>query len=299
MTIIVPEGETLNFGDIRAELDTLLEAVSNTLEREWPHGYGAVDSPAIVIGHYRVCLIAFKTLRYFCADTPAVEPNRWPEFVVSAPPLVRSMLDALANIVYIFENLAARTVELAKRGWKEDHERAERYRARYGNDAAWTAYFAELAAEEPRVRELLAIEHAEMQQLRRWPSLGKMISATDRDRLGDDSRREFLTYLNDLFYREFSEDAHLSPPGLYRRSDVLLVERRLWTNRQREAVADKRTHALMTAMGLMFAISAEFSHDLRLGLNERIVRLWTRVNFYSSILKELYEQRYSTLLVAP
>lgn len=299
----IDPSKQVDFGEFKEELHNVLLSVSNKTEREWPTTVGAPQSHLIVLGHFRISITAYETLRYFSAELPRNDAARKPEFVVSAPPLIRSILDALANILFLFEDIGPRSVEFARRAWKEDNERGQRYRKRYGNDASWAEFFAHLDRRDAEVRSALQISDEDAQALRRWPTLGAMISKNvkEKDRLRDDARRAYLVFLNDWFYKDFSSDTHLSPPGFYRRAELVLRESRLWNEQERLAQGILRTKALVAAIGLLLAMSAELEHELGFGMGERIVRIWSRLNYYSPDLRELYEERARDLLapVAP
>lgn len=297
MALDLDEKPPLDFKTVRDELDAAFTAVSNKLEREWPKGRGAEDSQVIVVGLFRVSLTSFMATRYLCATTPS-DPYRLPEFVITAPPILRSVLDAFANIVYLFEELKARSDEFSRRGWKEDFDRTQRYLAAYGSDPWWRPYLDQMASEEMRVRAMLAIQQDEIPGIRRWPTLGAMISKNEKepDRVRDDSRRAVLTYVNDWFYRELSQDTHLSPPGLYRRAELLLLESRLWTHEHRETLDQLRSEVYMVGMMLILSIASELQNELKFGMGERLRRLWSRLCVHSKMFEELYGFRYNSLL---
>lgn len=131
------------------------------------------------------------------------------------------------------------------------------------------------------MRITLGISDEEAMKLRRWPTLGEMISEKPKDRMVDDDRRAYLSYLYDTYYKDFSSDTHLSPPGFYRRAPLLLKESRLWTDTEGTVLAILRTKSLVTSIGLMLAMSAEIEHELQFGMAERLERIWTRFNHYS------------------
>src|ERR1043166_4106290 len=117
----IPAENFLNFGTIREELDNLLESVRNKLEREWPSHVGSSDSAYIVWGQARIANATFMALRYLCAEKP-IDPYRKAEFVLAAPPLVRVIVDNLANLVYLFSDLPVRTAQYLQGAWREDYE---------------------------------------------------------------------------------------------------------------------------------------------------------------------------------
>jgi hypothetical protein len=293
----IDPSKRVDFGEFKDELHDVLTALSNKAEREWPTTVGSQQTYIIVLGHYRVALTAYETIRHFVAEKP-IDASRKPEFVVSSPPLVRSILDALANVIFIFEHPAARTEEFRRRAWKEDFERSSRYRKKYGSDPAWKEFLLRLERREQEIRSNLGLTDAEVKALRRWPTLGAMISKdlANPDRIADDARRNYLSFLNDWFYKDFSSDTHLSPPGFYRRAMILLRESRLWSDDERTEIGVLRTKALASSVGLLLAMGAELEHELRFGMRERLVRIWTRLNYYSPDLREIYQQRPEGLL---
>lgn len=291
----------IDFQTFREELHGVFAAIGNKIEREWPTSVGTPTSQMIGLGHFRISLTAYETLLYFSAERPLNAPFRKPEFVVSAPPLVRSMLDALANVLFLFEDVMKRTEEFARRGWKEEFEHENRLRARYLNDPAWKDYLEEIAKRGEAVRESLGITEDDAKKLRRWPTLGVMISSNpkERDRILQDARREYLTFLNDWFYKDFSAETHLSPPGFARRAELVFREARFWDDATRTAQAILRSKAVTAAIGFLLAMSAEFEHELRFGMAARIIQIWTRLNEISPDLRDLYEHRAMTILTSP
>src|SRR2546423_1092958 len=129
MEIDGSEKAPLHYPDIQPEFDNAMISVSNKLEREWPKQLGSEDSAAIVVGLFRVAFTSFKATRYLAAVTPQ-DPLRLPEFVIATPPVLRSVLDAYANVVYLFEDLGPRSEAFVRRGWKEEVDREMRYRER-------------------------------------------------------------------------------------------------------------------------------------------------------------------------
>lgn len=284
----------LDFATVSEELDAVLLSISNLLERSWPPRAGGPDAQAVVLGLYRVAWVSFKTLRYFCAEVPP-DTRRWPEFVTSAGPVARSIVDALANIIYLFQdNLDQRAGEFGQRGWVDDHRRVNELVERYRANPAWRPYLDTLQAERARVQGELRIRDADIPNLKRWPRLSDMISqnVNHRDRISDQARRAFLEYIEDFMYREFSQDTHLSGPGLYRRAELLLTESRFWDYRLRELCKRRRTDAVMGTIGLMLAMAAEIEFSLQLQMAPRILALWLKFARVSSFHTELMMRRH-------
>jgi hypothetical protein len=279
----------LDFAMVGEELDAVLLSVSNLLERSWPTRAGGPDAQAVVLGLYRVAWVSFKTLRYFCAEVPS-DAARWPEFVTSAGPVARSIADALANIVYLFQdNLDERVREFERRGWVDDRRRVNELTERYAHNPAWQPYLKTLHSEQNRIQAELGVPDGEVSRLKRWPRLSDMLSqnVNHRDRIADSGRREFLEYIEDFLYKEVSQDTHLSGPGLYRRAELLLTESRVWTDEQRKLCSRRRSDAIMGSIGLMLAMAAEIEMSLSLELAPRIVAVWLKFCQVSAFHTEL------------
>jgi len=75
--------ETYDFGIVRDKFDTLTEARSNKLEREWP---GSIrqhpGSRALVLGLYPGAYNTFRAARFLLADLP---PNPGPNLSTPLP----------------------------------------------------------------------------------------------------------------------------------------------------------------------------------------------------------------------
>lgn len=284
----------LNFSDVKDELDGALIFMSNALERNWPTKVGDADAAGIILAHYRVCWYTFKALRFLTADQ--IDGFRMPEFFTAGPPLVRSLLDALANVVYLLQDdVTARAREFIERGFSEDRFRAIAHRKHYGANPAWSEYLDELTSEETRVRTGLGLSNSQVASMTRFPTLNRMIKG--KDKIADPARRKFIEYLDAWFYREFSQDAHLSAPGLYRRAGLLGVESRFWGNDEREKHRRMIGYVVMSAIGLMLGVASEIEARVRLGVQPRLVALWTRLSHNSMTIWDLYRQRYLALLV--
>ncbi len=98
------EKEGLDFALLRERLDNLYQAVHNKLEREWPVSLDPTGAlPVLLRGFVLLSANTFKSVRYLCADHPP-DANRRPEYALSVPPLARTLMDTLFNIVFLFEN---------------------------------------------------------------------------------------------------------------------------------------------------------------------------------------------------
>jgi hypothetical protein len=289
----VPADNHLDFETVREEIDNLLESLRNKIEREWPKGRGSEDSAYIVWGQVRLAIATFKALRYLCAEKPA-DFNRKPEFVLAAAPLVRCICDALANVVYLFDDLDSRTSEFLRGGWREDYEHVERDRKRIAGREGADAYIIELERRLAAVKMAFNIsDTVSPSSVPFWPIIGQM----KRGGKISERRKEFLQFLEDWFYKDLSSPAHLSGPGIYERTRLLLKPHHKFDEDDRDELALYRSQVISEALLLLLCLAAEVEIDVRLGLHERIVRLWVRINHYMPDFKEVYDRWYADRLI--
>lgn len=288
-----PEVPRLNDDVIREPFHNLLAATGNKLDREWKDSYSTHRGSRVML---RALVLSsdntYRTVRHFCAEHPK-DPARKPEYALSAPPLARSILDALFTVVFAFENLAERTEWYYKAGWREIHEEHARHLSRYGADDGWKEYLAEQTEFLDKTRVQWGITAPEAanpsKAIKRWPIPSQMAKHKGTSQ----ERRDFMSHLEDWFYRELSQDAHLSWPGLARRSAYLMLDRDERDDEAKWKLAKKKSDAFFTCVVLLLAMMSEIECELRFGLDERLKYVWGICNAYFEAGKEVYDMRYA------
>ncbi len=279
----------VSFSEFREKLDDLLEAVFNLIDRDWPSKYAHnIDLKVILLGTVKITENTYRSIRYLCADRPKSVARKL-EFAVSVPPLARTILDSVFNVVYLFDDLDHRLEWYHKSGWREAYEEYLRYRDRYGHDPAWKEYLGWQKAFADYAREQWDItddEVSNVKSIQWWPNPGKMA----RDPHVSQDRRCYLRYLNDWFYKTLSADSHLSWPGFARRSGHFLnndEEKRL--NLLRKYKSDCVTGTISLVLSLLSEIECEF----KFGRAQRLKEVWATLGEVVLETKELYEFRYA------
>jgi len=289
---ILPAGD-VPFEAFRDQLDTLVEATANMLEREFPR-HLQTDRD---LGGLLRCLVlvsnnTYRTMRYFCADRP-VDASRKLEYALSATPLARSVLEALFTTVFLFEDLPARAAWFERAGWREQKELHARLVEEYGDDPDWrdyTANIGQFVQEAKAWWHITPEEEADVRLIKRWPIPSRMAKDPDTSEV----RRTYLKYLEDWFYRDLSQDAHLSWPGLVRRVGYLLSTHP--TEEERARLIKQKSDALMDATIMLLAMLTEISVELRFGLEQRLRYVWGVLRTLGPATEELYRRRYLALL---
>jgi hypothetical protein len=279
----VPE---LDYNTIRVEFNSLMTATGNRLAREWPPNVRAHDGLAPTLrALVVVSAVTYRTIVYICADNP---PAPELEYALSATPLARTLLDAVFAVVFLFEDPIGRPDQFYKGGWREKMEENARYHTAYGADPSWAGFSAEHDRVLKKMTEDFDItqsERANPSSVNYWPTPAQM-----KNRLVDAERKAYLEYMNDWFMREMSQDTHLSFPGLQRRFNPLTIDDPAL---RRNVLTKLKSDAVGTSLVLMMALMSEIELELRYGLANRLKYVWSVLNPYYLIAKEVYDFRYN------
>lgn len=290
----------LDFRLVEGPLDTLLAALANKIEREWPIALSKVrGARELFLLTVRVSDTTYRTVRFICADKPP-DPFRRVEYSTSVPPLNRTILDSIFTIVFILEDLRGRCDWYFKAGWRDEKLEFLRHRAEYGSQEAWKEWLAKFSAHcDTGVAELgiSSTESSNPEGIERWPPPGQMVNY--RIKKGEElpASRQYLKYLNDWFYRDLSTQSHLGGLGLMKRGGFLLNYDR--HDRETEARLQRFKHNQVgAALTLVLALASEIEAELKFGLAERARYVWAVLLDAIPLSKDLYDKRYASLLSA-
>jgi tetratricopeptide (TPR) repeat protein len=87
------EPPSLHFSVIEQPLDSLLSALENKIEREWPPRFRNIQGVQhLFLLTLKTANVTYRSVRFLCADTPC-DPARRVEYSISVAPLNRRILD--------------------------------------------------------------------------------------------------------------------------------------------------------------------------------------------------------------
>lgn len=285
----VPAERRLDFSVIREPLEKLTASTILNLERALPPELGRVPGAGVVLLLLaKLAATTFDTIRYFCAERPE-DPARRISFASSAPPLLRSLLDGIYTVVFIGEDVDERIRWYYRAGWREMREEHERHHTRYGGQADWDPWLRRNAEFLEATRDDWGVSLDEAENLRaisRWPTPPQMI----RSGLLQPATREFFEYMEDWFYREFSQEDHLSLPGLIRRGSTFLrpPDEGGTENEWKKKRSDWFTYAVVLLLAFLTEMILLCGFDLK----GQCAYLWGILREYSPMAAELYQERY-------
>jgi hypothetical protein len=292
-----PTKKVLDYGVIQRDLMSLLNGMTLTLERTFPADSASSGAREFFWITFRVALNTYNTIVFICAEKPP-DPFRKLEFAISCPPLVRTLADSLFNVVFVLEDIEQRTAWYYRSGWRENQERLARYSEAYGSREEWKEWFQVFTAMQEKTAAHWQISKEERQNpklIDYWPIPSQIIrfGLKKEDALPD--TRAFLQFINDWFYRELSQESHLSYPGLARRGGILMESDEKAPSAQDKLERNRSTQMIM-ALTLLLALCSEIEQRFNFGFKQRLMVLWGILADALPIPKEVYTARYAKLL---
>lgn len=296
-TIVRPQ-DSLDFGVITEPLDSLLAALENKIEREWPVRFASVHGArALFLLTLRTAGATYRSVRWLCADKPP-DPDRRLEYSISVPPLNRTILDSLFTLIFVLEDLRSRCEWFFKADWRETRLELNRHEGEYGHLPEWQEWLTRLRAYSDAGVTIAGVSPAEVAEplsIPRWPNPGGMINYEVSSKSPLPPTRSFLKYLNDWFYADLSQQSHLGGSGLMKRAGALINDYRRDPGTEANLKRYKNSQVSQT-VALILALASEIEAHLNFGLRERSQYVWGVVTPYIVVAGELYEKRYASLL---
>lgn len=284
-----------DFGLIREKFGNLVIAMGNRLDRQWPQTkkYAAWGGGALILGQYKLAENYLAASRFLLADKPEV-PSRKLEFALANPPLARTLLDALCTVVFLFEDFGPRVEWHYKAGWLDVRRETDRMKEAYGNDPDWIEALANREAFLEEGRRAFGITDKDLVKPKKlqFPTPDAML----RDHLTKGTERyEYVQYMIDWFYRELSQDTHLTFTGVGR-AYALLIPGDMPPDERKHRLELVRFKQVSTSFILMMCLITELELQLRFGEAELAKYVWTILSDWHPSAKEIYERFYEKFL---
>ena len=296
--VVRKEPANLDASVITEPLDILVTALANKIEREWParlaHIRGARELFLLTL---RIADVTSRSIRWLSAEKPP-DPARIPEYCLSVPPLNRTILDNLFTVLFVLEDLPERCQWYHKAAWREERLELDRYIVEYGHLPEWQEWLGRVKAHVNFGVSFVGISAEEVtdpaKKIHRWPNAGAMPSYGLSPKDTPTPGRAFMKYLDDWFYKDLSQQAHLGGTGLMKRASVLVLDRH---DPERERALRKNKYAWWgQTITLMLALVSELELYFGFGLRQRIHYLWALTVPVIVVAKEVYDKRYAALL---
>jgi len=296
---MIPGTSGVEFKKLDEPLRKQLRKFANLIDREWPSAVRREAGTHIIFHSFVLAAeTTYKTIIWICAELPDLEgKGRDPQFVLSVPPLARAILDQVFTVCFLSEDIEERSFWYFKAGWREIKERDDRERRRYSTDRGWEEALSSNLELLDKLGELAKItqdEQATPSRITKFPNPGRM-----HEKCVDSSLKDYLLFLNDWFYRELSQEAHLSATGLISRAfpQVLAHTGLIPDQWLRERLEQVRSRTVVTTVTLMIALLSEIQGILKFpSISQELSYLWTLLGAYWKVPEDLYKRRYQSLL---
>ena len=292
----VPPERRLNFALIKDDVDVLLESFAEKVDREWPKRLAHLPGLHVYTkGTVLAARSAYGAVRHLCSDESAKELHRL-QYVTAAAAIVRTIMDSVCTMAFMFEKPEERYRAFERSGWREEHEELARLSLRYGDRSEWSDWLRARKELSEWLANRAGITEADRANLKRidyWPNPGKMPAAAK-----DPELKARLEYLRDWFYKELSAESHLSLTGFARRASVLLgFDRHHERIPGARDVLDKlRSDSVFTTLTALLALLSEVEVGMGIEPRPKLREIWRVVASYWGPADELYEAHYAGLL---
>ncbi|MGQ0557110.1 MAG: hypothetical protein ACT4PN_14330 [Nitrospiraceae bacterium] len=268
-------------------------AITNLWDRSTPkdvleiHGY---EPFLLTVSH--AALTTYESIMFLSADHP-YRHERKLEFGLATSPLIRFLLDMLFAIIFVRLMPEERLKTYHEAGWKELKEASGRLKSLYGDREDWQAKIKEQEASLKQLATVWKIPAHRVDNLvslSKWPTPAQMLKG---GKFSPDDKA-FLTFLQDWFYREFSQDAHMSGAGAVRIFSKLL----LGDDQGRDQTLKKlKTANVLVATALLLAICSEMNDIGKFDRGQSLAYLWGVLAQQRAVVDELFQMRYRSMLL--
>ncbi|MGA8214782.1 MAG: hypothetical protein WB799_14395 [Candidatus Sulfotelmatobacter sp.] len=152
---------------------------------------------------------SYDAVRYVAGNTPE-DPRRRPNYVMVVPAINRQLLDLLFSIVYMLDDLSARSLQYQRAGWRELDQEYRMFKMQFSKVPEWKQHFKNVKKVLDDFIQRFGITAAEQKDPRLVPFWKHPFELKDEQT----SSRPYLRYLEKWLYGDTSAQAHLSFGGL-------------------------------------------------------------------------------------
>ncbi len=243
---------------------------------------------------FRFARNSYDAVRYVAGNTPE-DYRRRPNYVLVVPAINRQLLDLLFSLVYMLDDLSARSLQYQRAGWRELDQEYRMFRTRFSKDPEWKQQFKNVKGVLDDMIRRFRITETERKNPKLIPFWKHPFELKDEAT----ESRPYLRYLEKWLYGDTSAQAHMSFGGLamvgcFLVADIVGGQDEEWV-KNRIILQYHFRHFSRTAI-VMLAIATEIDAHFRLGNAAAASYLWNIFAEYSAEAKEMIEHRYENVL---
>jgi hypothetical protein len=285
-------------GLIQRRLDGLLLNVDRDLQRKI-RAAGATGNGEMVrqltlaITIERTASNAYAGLCYLNVDSGA---SHWRKrFALLMAPVNRQLMDMFCSIVFMRDDFAARTLLYERAAFRAFKEEYKLYQTASIGLPEWKAFFIDqktLLREIAKPLKITLAEKRNLDLIPRWKQPYKLSKQHTKS-------QKFLQWMVKWLYNDTSAEAHVSGAGLFYVSPFLLAD--LSEEHIKHAIESRallQYHARHFSRTIMtvLAIATEIDAQYTLRNHATAAYIWRILIDHSPEAKEMYRERYETML---
>ena len=297
----------IDAGRFGSPLMTLAETMVQRIKYDWPQSLSNLET-AQTFCRYNLgyCLSVFRAQCGMFTDELR-ESHRWTWDGVSLLPATnRTLLDCLFNLIFLLEDIESRSIWYFKSGWREQRLEYERLKSEYEGEAEWVEWLKGVADLSERGGKLFKVTEEEFadpkKQIKPWPSSGQMPDYKV-DNQNRPPTRQFLYYLSDWFYKNYSGQTHMSFLGMMKLGAVIAMDD-LPTEVQHNFKDDGIPRIMTAHMGLsatlLLCVISELQNHFKFtgDIELRLLEMWHVLVPDFPDAKDIFDRRYSSMFPA-
>lgn len=130
---------------VAEKVDGLLINIDRDLQRRGnqalQRGEGDSERCILLLNLFiRFARNSYDAVRYVAGNTPE-DPRRKPNYVMAVPAINRQLPDLLFSLVYMLDDLGARSLQYQRAGWRELEEEHRMFKEQFSKDPEWRQHF--------------------------------------------------------------------------------------------------------------------------------------------------------------
>lgn len=199
---------------VAERMDGLLINVDRDLQRRGHQALQRGESDAercilLLNVFVRFARNSYDAVRYVAGNTPE-DPRRKPNYVMVVPAITRQLSDLLFSLVYMLDDLSARSLQYQRAGWRELDQEYRMFKTQFSGDPEWRQHFKNVKGVLDAMIREYSITETECKDPTQIPFWKHPFELKDEQT----ESRAYLRYLEKWLYVDTSAQAHLSFGGL-------------------------------------------------------------------------------------
>ncbi len=270
----------IDFSNIQKDFNKSLIDLEENLKNDkslkfWKRNTNRV----VVLNYFQLAKKHLESLMLICEYNTSL--------TITSPPIVRTIYEILLIIIFLFDDLDNRVFSLAKTIHRERKREIECFdklgyptNKKEEFNKSWEEYLQELYV------DLIPDNFDWTENNERFPQPNQILNSFEKT---SPKTHSFLEFMQKRHYRVFSIDSHIEPWRIAKLTRAL-------NGTDEETILELKNEQIWFGFLFSLAIATEIEINLKYGQEKNLLNLWIIFSDLCNPAKEIYEQRYKSLL---